>query len=102
LLITFRDVSNYHTKTLTFVVADFSRPYHIILGRRCYVKFMAIPSYAYLKVKISGPADIITVEYKAQRALDCEQKSIELAAVVVAAMPQRTTLFGRPNHALHI
>jgi hypothetical protein len=33
---------------------------------------MAIPSYAYLKLKISGPVGISTVEAKAQRALDCE------------------------------
>jgi hypothetical protein len=46
---------------------------------------MAIPSYAYLKLRILGPADIITWEAKAQRALDCEQNSIELATVTVAA-----------------
>jgi hypothetical protein len=45
-------------------VVDFFVPYHIILQRSHYVKFMAIPSYAYLKLKISGPADIITVEAK--------------------------------------
>jgi hypothetical protein len=32
---------------------------------------MAIPSYTYLKLKILGPADIITVEAKAQRPLNC-------------------------------
>jgi hypothetical protein len=82
---TFKDASNYYTKTLTFKVVDFFRPYHIILGWSCYVKFMAIPSYAYLKLRILGPANIITWEAKAQRALDCEQNSIELATVTVAA-----------------
>jgi hypothetical protein len=52
LSITFGDASNYHTETLAFEVVDFSEPYHIILGRPCYIKFMAIPSYAYLKLKI--------------------------------------------------
>jgi hypothetical protein len=70
--ITFGDVSNYRTEMLTFEVVDFSRPYHIILGQPCYVKFMAIPSYTYLKLKILGLADIITVEAKAQWALDNE------------------------------
>jgi hypothetical protein len=32
------------------------------MGRPCYVKFMAIPSYAYLKLKTPGPAEVITVE----------------------------------------
>jgi hypothetical protein len=44
---------------------------------------MAIPSYPYLKLKILGPIGVITVETKAQRALDCEQDSIELAATMV-------------------
>jgi hypothetical protein len=30
--VTFRDASNYSTETLTFLVVDFSEPYHIILG----------------------------------------------------------------------
>jgi hypothetical protein len=71
---------------LPFEVADFSRPYHIILGRPCYIKFMVIPSYAYLKLKILGHAGIITVEAKAHRTLDCEQNSIELATAVVTAI----------------
>jgi hypothetical protein len=50
---------------LTFKVVNFSLPYHVILGWPCYVMFMAIPSYAYLKLKILGPTGIITVEAKA-------------------------------------
>jgi hypothetical protein len=65
LSVTFGDASNYRTKTLMFEVVDFSRPYHIILGWPCYIMFMAIPSYAYLKL-IPGPARNITVEAKAQ------------------------------------
>jgi hypothetical protein len=76
-------VSNYCSETLTFEVVYFSGPYHVILGQLCYVKFMAIPSYAYLKLKIPGPTRVITVEAKAQRALDYEHDSIELAAAVV-------------------
>jgi hypothetical protein len=66
LLVTFRDARNYHTETLTFVVVDFFRPYHVILGWPRYIKFMAIPSYTYLKLKIPRPAVVIIVEAKAQ------------------------------------
>jgi hypothetical protein len=62
----FRDASNYRTETLTFKVVNFSGPYHVIMGRPCYVKFMAIPSSSYLKLKIHGPDRIINVEAKAQ------------------------------------
>jgi hypothetical protein len=41
-------------------------------GRPCYVKVMAIPSYAYLKLNIPEPMGVITVESKTHRALDCE------------------------------
>jgi hypothetical protein len=47
--------------------------------------FMAIPSHAYLRLKIPGPAGVITVEAKTQRALNYEQDSIELAATMVTA-----------------
>jgi hypothetical protein len=46
LSVAFGDVINYCTDMLVFEVVDFSSPYHIILGWHCYVKFMAIPSYA--------------------------------------------------------
>jgi hypothetical protein len=36
------------------------------------MKFMVIPNYAYLKLKISGPTGVNTVESKTQRALDYE------------------------------
>jgi hypothetical protein len=81
--VTFSGASNYHTEMLTFKVVDFFGPYHI--GRPCCIKFMSIPSNAYLKLKVPGLAGIKTVEAKAQRALDYEQDSIELAATMVTA-----------------
>ncbi|XP_066373280.1 uncharacterized protein [Miscanthus floridulus] len=59
--ITFGDQSNYRTETLTFDVVGFLETFHIILGRPCYAKFMAIPNYTYLKMKMLGPHGIITI-----------------------------------------
>ncbi|XP_066396139.1 uncharacterized protein [Miscanthus floridulus] len=59
--ITFRDPSNYRMEILTFEVVEFPRTYHAILGRPCYAKFMAVPNYTYLKLKIPGPNEVITV-----------------------------------------
>jgi hypothetical protein len=64
--VTFGDASNYRTEMLAFEVVEFSGPYHVILGQSCYVKFMAIPSYAYLKLKIPGPIEVITMVAKMQ------------------------------------
>ena len=42
-------------------MVDFLGSYHAILGWPCYAKFMAIPNYTYLKLKMAVPNDIITV-----------------------------------------
>jgi hypothetical protein len=42
-------------------VVGFCETYHANLGRQCYVKFMAIPNYTYLKLKILGPRGVITI-----------------------------------------
>ena len=50
-------------------MVGFKGAYHAILGRPCYVKFMAIsPNYTYLKLKMPGPHDVITVGSTFQRA----------------------------------
>ena len=57
----FGDSSNYWKETLTFVVVGFKGAYNTILGRPCYAKFIAIPNYTYLKLKMPGPRGVITV-----------------------------------------
>jgi hypothetical protein len=47
-------LDNFHKETLTFEVVGFRGTYHTILGRSCYAKFMAIPNYTYLKMKMLG------------------------------------------------
>ena len=59
--ITFGGPSNYRTETLTFEVVGFHGTYHAILGQQCYVKFMAVPNYTYLKLKMLGPCGVIIV-----------------------------------------
>ena len=59
--ITFGDPSNYRMETLTFKVVEFHGTYHAILGCPCYAKFMAVPNYTYLKLKMSGPCGVITI-----------------------------------------
>ncbi|XP_066392836.1 uncharacterized protein [Miscanthus floridulus] len=61
LLVTFGNPSNYRMKTLTFEVVRFPSVYHAILGRPCYVKFMVVPNYTYLKLKMLGPHRAINV-----------------------------------------
>ncbi|XP_066322539.1 uncharacterized protein [Miscanthus floridulus] len=85
LLVTFGDQSNNRTKILTFEVVEFLRTYHAILGHPCYVKFMAIPNYTYLKLKIPGPSGVITVGTSFQRAYECKVECYDHAATIVTS-----------------
>ena len=42
-------------------MVDWKGAYHAILGRPAYTKFMAVPNYTYLKLKLPGPNAVITV-----------------------------------------
>jgi hypothetical protein len=55
--ICFGTPSNFRRETLTFEVVGFRGTYHAVLGRPCYTKFMAVPNYTYLKLKMSGPRE---------------------------------------------
>jgi hypothetical protein len=44
--------SNFQKETLTFEVVGFRGTYHAVLGRPCYAKFMVVPNYTYLKLKM--------------------------------------------------
>jgi hypothetical protein len=60
--IMFGGQANFFMEMLTFEIADFPSAYHAIQGRPCYAKFMAIPSYTYLKLKMPSPRRVITIE----------------------------------------
>jgi hypothetical protein len=53
--------SNFRKETLTFEVVGFQGTYHAVLGRPCYAKFMVVPNYTYLNLKMPGPNGTITV-----------------------------------------
>jgi hypothetical protein len=61
LSVTFSDAVHYQKETLSFEVIDFQGPCSSIFGRPCYAKFMVVPNYTYLKLKMPGPHGVITV-----------------------------------------
>jgi hypothetical protein len=62
---------------LTFEVVGFRGAYHAILGQSCYAKFMAVPNYTYLKIKMPGPKGVITVGSWIEHAFDCDVECVE-------------------------
>jgi hypothetical protein len=71
--------ANFRKETLMFEVVGFRGAYHAILGRPCYAKFMAVPNYTYLKMKMPGPKGIITVGSSIEHAFDCDVECMEHA-----------------------
>jgi hypothetical protein len=71
--------SNFRRETLTFEVVGFRGTYHAVLGRPCYAKFMAVPNYTYLKLKMPGPNRVITVGPTYQHAYECNVECVEYA-----------------------
>jgi hypothetical protein len=45
---------NYRTEFIKFEVANFESSYHTTLGRPALAKFMAVPHYVYLLLKMPG------------------------------------------------
>jgi hypothetical protein len=70
---------NYRKETLTFEVVGFRGAYHAILGRPRYAKFMAVPNYTYLKMKMPGPNGVITLGSSIEHAFDCDVECVEHA-----------------------
>ncbi|XP_066391636.1 uncharacterized protein [Miscanthus floridulus] len=81
--ITFGNRANFCSEVLTFKVVDFPRSYHAILGWPCYAKFMAIPNYTYLKLKMLGPNGVITIGSTFLHAYRCDHEHYELATAVI-------------------
>jgi hypothetical protein len=70
---------NFRKETLTFEVVGFWGAYHAILGSPCYAKFMAVPNYTYLKMKMSGPKGVITMGSSIEHTFDCDIECVEHA-----------------------
>jgi hypothetical protein len=64
-------------------VVGFRGTYHAVLERPCYAKFMAIPNYTYLKLKMPGPACVITVGPTYHHAYECDVECIEYVKALV-------------------
>jgi hypothetical protein len=70
------------TEFLRFELARFDCGYNAIIGRPGLAKFMAIPYYPYMILKMSGPQGVITVHADFQGATECFQGAIQTALTV--------------------
>jgi hypothetical protein len=54
-------VTFYRTEYIKFEVADFETSYHAILGKPAIAKFMVVPHYTYLVLKMPSPAGVLSL-----------------------------------------
>jgi hypothetical protein len=86
--------ANFRKETLTFEVVGFHGTYHAILGRPCYARFMAVPNYTYLKLKMPSPNGVITVGPSYEHAYECNVECVEHGEAVLESATLAANLDG--------
>nr|CAH66280.1 OSIGBa0116O04.2 [Oryza sativa] len=77
--VTFGTRENFRTENVCFEVADFETGYHAILRRLALAKFMDVPHYTYMMMKMPGPRGVISLRSDIKQAVTCDKESCEMA-----------------------
>jgi hypothetical protein len=94
--------SNFRRETLMFEVVGFRGTYHAVLGRPCYAKFMAVPIYTYLKLKMPSPNRVITVGPMYRHVYECNVECVEYAEALVESEALIANLESLSKEALDV
>jgi len=81
-------------------VVGFRGTYHAIIGCPGYAKFMAIPNYTYLKLKMPGLKGVITVSSSYEHAYECDVECVEYGEAVENSSELTSKLEGLAAEAL--
>jgi hypothetical protein len=68
--VTFGTRENYRTEFIKFEIANFESSYHAILGRPALTKFMVVPHYVYLLLKMLGQSGVLTLQGDLKKSYD--------------------------------
>jgi hypothetical protein len=83
---------NSRREPIWFEVVDISSSYHAQLGRPTLAKFMVVPHYAYLKMKLPCPCGVITILGCYKKLMECARDNSKLAEALVIAEEKRQLL----------
>ncbi|XP_066374883.1 uncharacterized protein [Miscanthus floridulus] len=75
----FSTAINYCVEHINFYIVDFDTAYHAILGWPALAKFMAMPHYAYLVLKMPLPTGVLALWANLTITYACEIESLALA-----------------------
>jgi hypothetical protein len=65
--------SNFRKEKIEFEVVDWPSQYHIILGRPTFARFMVVPHYAYLKLRMPANRGLLTISGSFARSENCDK-----------------------------
>ena len=85
----FGNIDHFRCEPLWFEVVDLTSAYHALLGQPALTKFMAVPHYAYLKMKMPSSKGILTVSGDYRKSSACAAESSRLAESLVIADEKR-------------
>jgi hypothetical protein len=75
--VTFGIWENFCMETLQFEVTDFEIAYNAFLGWPALSRFMAIPHYTFLDLKMPRTRGVISIRGGIKRAFNCDKESCE-------------------------
>jgi hypothetical protein len=67
------------------MVADFETAYNMFLRRPTLTKFMTIPHYVYLVLKMPGSLGVISIRGDVKRTYDCYKESCEMTNMLIVS-----------------
>ena len=79
LLVLFGIAKHFRVDYVNFLIADFNTTYHTILGRPALAKFIVVPHYTYLVLKMPIEQGILSPHTNLGIAYACEKESFTLA-----------------------
>jgi hypothetical protein len=100
--VTFGTPEKHRTEFLRFEVANFDSGYNAIIGRPGLAKFMAIPHYTYMILKMPGPQGIITVRADFQNAAECFRVAIQAALTTKPSATPSAQANSKPEEDLTV
>jgi len=82
LRVQFGTPDHFRTELVNFVVADFDGTYHAILGHPSLTKFMVVPHYSYLVLKMPIEKGVLTVRGNVYTVYTCEEESFKVTEAI--------------------
>jgi hypothetical protein len=102
MLVTFGTPENYRSEFLRFEVASFDCGYNTIISRPGLAKFMAIPHYTYMILKMPRPQGIVIVRADFLGAAECFRVAIQAALTTKLSTTSSAQANSKPEEDLTV